>query len=165
VLRFEWLEETISPGVKRFMITTEQPTMLGISRHNQGFDDPEAWVEYARGHEFKKVKARKRRESPNCESASFRTIGQYVYCSQLIRVNMCLASELLWFKRCYLRRRLSELGFEKIVYRPSPPRYSENPLKRLLDSTLYRLCVLLYYITFKQVCLSPAQLVLAHRQR
>lgn len=68
---------------------------LNILKSNQGFDHPEEWIEYARKHNFAKVPARRLYACPDCNSKVLKTVGQFVYYSQLIRIQKC--------RRCQLR--------------------------------------------------------------
>ena len=67
---------------------------LEILKHNKGFDNPNDWIEYAQSHSFKKIKAQIRYVCPDCGNNILKTIGQYVYYSQLIRMKKC--------KKCFL---------------------------------------------------------------
>jgi 2-polyprenyl-3-methyl-5-hydroxy-6-metoxy-1,4-benzoquinol methylase len=83
----------------------EKREILDILKHNQGFDNPEEWIDYARKYQFKKVRAERKAECPDCGDTKFRVIGQYVYYSQLIRL-----------KRCWTcRLRYSDVAIDKSV--------------------------------------------------
>ena len=62
---------------------------LDLLRRNVGFDAPEAWLDYARSHGFREVRAAQLRACPDCAEASTRVIGQYVYYSTLFRLRRC----------------------------------------------------------------------------
>ena len=62
---------------------------LDLLRRNVGFDDPEAWLDYARSHGFRDVRATPLRTCPSCAEPSSRVIGQYVYYSTLFRLRAC----------------------------------------------------------------------------
>ena len=63
--------------------------ILDILKYNQGFDNPKDWIEYAKRHGFGKVRAHKRLKCPECNRTNSRTIGQYIYYSQLMRIKKC----------------------------------------------------------------------------
>lgn len=67
----------------------ERRRLLEILRSNQGFSEPERWVEYAWQHTFKKTLAEKLIHCPDCGAGSYTTIGQYVYYSTLARLRTC----------------------------------------------------------------------------
>lgn len=69
--------------------------ILDILMYNQGFDNPRSWISYAHLHDFKKVSSVTILRCPDCGSAKFKLVGQYVYYSQLIRLKRC--------RRCLLR--------------------------------------------------------------
>lgn len=65
--------------------------------NNVGFDDIERWLEYARRHAFKPVKATKILHCPDCGAApKAQTWGQYVYYSTLISLLECSHCGLVW---------------------------------------------------------------------
>ena len=68
-----------------------------ILEHNIGFDNPKDWLEYARIHGFKAVKAVKIDRCPDCNGApKSRKLGQYVYYSTLIQLFECSKCGLIW---------------------------------------------------------------------
>lgn len=69
---------------------------LEILRHNCGFDKPDIWVETAKRLGFKKVPAQRLYACPDCESTKFKEICQYVYYSQLMRLQLCVNCHLVF---------------------------------------------------------------------
>jgi len=63
--------------------------MLELLRSNKGFTQPEKWIEYGINNNFKKVHAIELEECPDCGSRSFTFIGQFVYYSTLINLQLC----------------------------------------------------------------------------
>lgn len=63
---------------------------------NQGFSAPEAWLNYARQHHFKKIHADRLDCCPDCSHPSYEIIGQYVYYSNLMTLRMCCDCELVY---------------------------------------------------------------------
>jgi 2-polyprenyl-3-methyl-5-hydroxy-6-metoxy-1,4-benzoquinol methylase len=86
--------------------------ILELLKHNQGFDNPLEWLQYAREHDFKKVKATKRRYCPDCWNAEFNEIGQYVYYSQLMKIKECRKCFLI-FSDVLLDRKIRIEHFER----------------------------------------------------
>ena len=75
----------------------EQETIMAeVLKYNKGFAHPEKWIEYAIAHEFKKTKAEKLEECPDCKGRSFRFIGQFVYYSTLVNLLECSACGLIF---------------------------------------------------------------------
>jgi SAM-dependent methyltransferase len=62
---------------------------LEILRHNQGFDKPEDWIDYAIEHNFDKVEAIKIDKCPSCSGVPNKRVGQLVYYSQLMSLRIC----------------------------------------------------------------------------
>lgn len=60
-----------------------------LLRHNVGFDDPERWVEFARTHSFRRVRATRVEACPDCGGRPGRPLGAYVYYSTLLRLRPC----------------------------------------------------------------------------
>ena len=73
-----------------------QDKYIEILLHNKGFDNPNRWVEYARSHDFKKVKAKKINYCPDCKSNDSSKIGQYIYYSNLISLKECNVCRLIF---------------------------------------------------------------------
>jgi SAM-dependent methyltransferase len=69
---------------------------LDLLRANQGFAQPDRWIEYAKSHSFKRVRATKVAMCPDCEGPQATTIGQYVYYSTLISLRMCGRCRLIY---------------------------------------------------------------------
>jgi len=68
-----------------------------LLEHNIGFADPARWVQYARSHGFRPVKAVKVPRCPDCSGAPrSRSWGQYIYYSTLISSLECTACGLVW---------------------------------------------------------------------
>ena len=67
---------------------------LDILGHNKGFDTPNSWVEYAKSHNFQKVKSKKILFCPGCRNNTLGTIGQYIYYSNLITLKHCRKCDL-----------------------------------------------------------------------
>lgn len=68
-----------------------------ILQNNVGFSDAERWVEYAREHEFRPVRASAVTRCPDCAAAPrARTWGQYIYYSTLLRLLECEGCGLVW---------------------------------------------------------------------
>jgi SAM-dependent methyltransferase len=63
--------------------------MLRILERNQGFAQPERWVDYALSHSFRPVSAQKLQACPNCGGASHERVGQYIYYSTLVGLRRC----------------------------------------------------------------------------
>jgi 2-polyprenyl-3-methyl-5-hydroxy-6-metoxy-1,4-benzoquinol methylase len=78
--------------------TTEEDASkwLDILKTNQGFVEPQKWIDYARRHGFKKVSATKVSSCPDCGGVDATTIGQYVYYSTLISLRTCTSCRLLY---------------------------------------------------------------------
>jgi SAM-dependent methyltransferase len=70
--------------------------MLGILRGNQGFEDPERWVEYGLRHAFAHVSATKLKGCPGCGAKGSHKIGQYVYFSTLLNLVGCAGCGLAY---------------------------------------------------------------------
>ena len=70
--------------------------MLKLLQNNKGFDIPERWLDYGIDHNFQKIDAEKLANCPDCDSDVFRSIGQYVYYSTLIKLNECLRCDLVF---------------------------------------------------------------------
>lgn len=77
------------------MIATREDA-LSLLRQNFGFDDPEPWIDYARRHAFKRVRATPVPNCPDCGRSPLAALGQYVYYSTLIRLQICGACHLIW---------------------------------------------------------------------
>lgn len=84
---------------------------LDILKYNQGFDKPQDWIEYAKQHNFTKVKAIKLIQCPDCKSIDFKEIGKYVYYSQLIRIKECKNCSLI-FSDVILDKEILKKHFE-----------------------------------------------------
>lgn len=76
----------------------EDPTeTLAILSHNVGFDNPSAWVSYAKRHDFRRISAVSVPACPDCgNNGNNRTLGQYIYYSTLIRLRECAKCNLIW---------------------------------------------------------------------
>lgn len=70
--------------------------ILETLRTNKGFLKPEDWVVYGRAHRFTSVPAQHRPLCPDCGSDDFETVGQYVWFSNLIRLNDCRDCKLVF---------------------------------------------------------------------
>lgn len=70
--------------------------MLEVLTHNAGFDDPDAWVDFALAHHFRKVDSTRVPRCPDCGAAPRRTLAQYVYFSTLIHLLECARCGLIW---------------------------------------------------------------------
>lgn len=75
---------------------TDPQETLAILRHNTGFDDPTIWIDYARSHGFKRVKAVAITRCPDCAAEPDCSRGQYVYYSTLIHLLQCARCGLIW---------------------------------------------------------------------
>ena len=69
---------------------------LAVLKHNQGFDEPTEWLDYAMDNNFLKNKAVKRAECPDCGHAKFNEIGQYIYYSHLMKIKECSHCSLIF---------------------------------------------------------------------
>lgn len=70
--------------------------MLEILQYNKGFIHPEKWIEYGISHKFKKTKAERIDECPDCTAQSYKFIGQFVYYSTLINLQKCTQCGLIF---------------------------------------------------------------------
>jgi SAM-dependent methyltransferase len=71
--------------------------LRAVLENNIGFDDSARWLEYARNHGFRPVKAVKVPTCPDCSGAPrARAWGQYVYYSTLLRLLECAECGLVW---------------------------------------------------------------------
>ena len=66
------------------------------------------------------------------------------------------------FRRSYLKKRLHELGFVKVKIIPSKSLVSRRDLK-VLQSIFFLFAMLIYFFTFRQVVITPAQLIFAQK--
>lgn len=62
---------------------------LSILKHNKGFESPHQWVEYAKRHNFQKIKAKKLFSCSDCMNDIFIPVSQYIYYSTLITLKHC----------------------------------------------------------------------------
>jgi len=69
---------------------------LSLLQHNVGFDIPELWVDYAIRHGFRRVKATRIVNCPDCGANARRSLGQFIYYSTLLRLVECDACGLAW---------------------------------------------------------------------
>lgn len=63
---------------------------------NQGFADPKEWQLYAREHNFQEVNSEKLSFCPDCGCAKRKKIGQYVYYSTFINLQLCQHCKLAY---------------------------------------------------------------------
>ncbi len=76
--------------------TADFSEILEVLSFNKGFHNPAQWIEYAKSHGFKRVEARQRENCPDCFAVESRTIGQFVYYSQLSRLKKCHGCGLIY---------------------------------------------------------------------
>lgn len=74
----------------------EKRHYLDILQHNNGFSKPERWVDYARIHDFRKVRATHLDRCPDCSGNDLRKLGHYIYYSTLIRLESCQSCGLIF---------------------------------------------------------------------
>ncbi|MBT1071826.1 class I SAM-dependent methyltransferase [Pelotalea chapellei] len=74
----------------------ERSHMLDLLRFNKGFSSPEEWVDYGIQHNFKRVRADKLDACPDCSSRSSRSVGQFIYYSTLVRLQLCIDCGLIF---------------------------------------------------------------------
>jgi len=79
-------------------IEVEEGQLLEILS-SQGFADPEEWLRYARKHNFQKVSSIKLSFCPDCGCAKKKKIGQYVYYSTFIKLQLCQNCKLAYSDR------------------------------------------------------------------
>ena len=84
------------PRERPRMTPEDRGHMLAILSSNTGFDEPEAWVDYAWTHHFKRVQARRMTHCPDCGSLPGRPMGKYVYYSTLMHLIECEECGLVW---------------------------------------------------------------------
>lgn len=82
-----------APGARA---ATSRQAALAILRHNQGFAEPDRWVEYALGHSFSPVRATPVPACPDCGAPPGGRLGQYVHYSTLLQLLQCPACGLIW---------------------------------------------------------------------
>lgn len=71
--------------------------MRAVLSENVGFKDSDCWIEYARRHNFKAVKATRVGVCPDCAGRPRgQTWGQYIYYSTLIHLLECANCGLVW---------------------------------------------------------------------
>lgn len=63
---------------------------------NNYFEHPKLWVDIARAHDFRPVVSTRLLACPDCGSASFAPIGQYIHYSSLIRLQRCRECDLIF---------------------------------------------------------------------
>ncbi len=68
----------------------------------QGFPDADTWLDYARRHGFRATRSERLMRCPECGSASYSEIGQYVHYSTLSKLRLCKSCGV-----AYSDRRLS----------------------------------------------------------
>ena len=74
----------------------DRERLLEILRHNEGFAEPERWVEYARAHRFQPVRAYRLDRCPDCGTTASTPVGQYVYYSTLMTLRRCAECGLVY---------------------------------------------------------------------
>ena len=79
-------------------MTDERQGLLATLK-NQGFAEAERWVDYARDHGFQQIRSQRVSRCPNCGTESHTQIGQYVYYSTLMRLNLCAGCGLAYSDR------------------------------------------------------------------
>ena len=62
---------------------------LNILRENTGFSPAHRWVQFAREHNFKRVKCQKLNRCPDCKNENLTTFGQYIYYSNIFHIKYC----------------------------------------------------------------------------
>lgn len=67
----------------------DRQRILEVLSSNQGFAEPENWIEYARQNNFTRVRAEKLLRCPECGGDRSVTLGQYVYFSTLSKLQKC----------------------------------------------------------------------------
>ena len=67
------------------------------------------------------------------------------------------------FIRSYLKNRLMQLGFDKLKFSPSQPLHCARKSTRIVAPVIYGACMIIYYVSVRQVCISPSQLVMTCR--
>lgn len=70
-------------------VVDHRQRMLEILLSNQGFDDPERWIDFGIAHCFKHVPAEKLLKCPDCDAPFSEEIGQFVYYSTLVKLRLC----------------------------------------------------------------------------
>lgn len=78
------------------MVEDERAQMRRLLLANVGFDEPEAWIDFALAHHFHRVPATQLWECPECGSSEGVTLGQYVYYSSLARLKRCNTCDLIY---------------------------------------------------------------------
>jgi SAM-dependent methyltransferase len=78
------------------MTAEQRRHMLAVVSANIGFDEPEAWLDYAWTHHFQRVYAFRLTRCPDCGSLPGRRMGKYVYYSTLMRLTECQQCGLVW---------------------------------------------------------------------
>lgn len=63
---------------------------------DQGFHCPEEWVNYANSHNFTRVQAHRLMACPDCASRSMEPLGQFVYYSNLVHLQLCRVCGLIF---------------------------------------------------------------------
>lgn len=69
--------------------------MLDLLRNN-GFARPEKWIEYAIRHHFTHVRAERLKACPDCAGHAGAQLGQFVYYSNLVRLQTCSSCGLIF---------------------------------------------------------------------
>jgi SAM-dependent methyltransferase len=87
---------THTDAAPRAQTATSRQAALATLRHNQGFAEPERWVEYALGHSFSWVRAIPVPTCPDCDAPPRGRLGQYVHYSTLLQLLECAACGLIW---------------------------------------------------------------------
>lgn len=78
------------------MTAEQRRHMLAVLSANIGFDEPEAWLDYAWTHHFQRVHAIRLTRCPDCGSLPGRPVGKHVYYSTLMHLIECQQCGLVW---------------------------------------------------------------------
>ncbi len=74
----------------------DRAEMLEVLRANRGFDEPEAWLDYALAHDFRRVAATALPRCPDCGGGPVEDVGQFVWYSNLVRLRRCGDCDLVY---------------------------------------------------------------------
>lgn len=74
----------------------QKDQMMELLQFNRGFAHPEKWIEYGINHKFRKIRADKLEECPDCSARSLKFIGQFIYYSTLVKLKECTQCGLVF---------------------------------------------------------------------
>ncbi|KHE90236.1 MAG: hypothetical protein SCABRO_04033 [Candidatus Scalindua brodae] len=94
-------------------------------------------------------------------------INSYIYSKQRLEmsdsVKFVNPEHIYFFSRKYLANRFKSQRFNKIDFYPARPLYPKGGIKRICVAIFFIITVCIYYMSFKELIITPSQLVVVSK--